>query len=134
MGAKLYETNRMMTTAIKFKRNPVFAMVVRGTWPVAKTTAFGPVAIGSIKAQLAAKASGAAIISNGIPVSIAIAPITGINAEAVAILLVTSVRAKTAAAISKISTGIGYPTKKLLVRETYRHQTTTKLPRVSVPL
>ena len=107
MGASLKASTVIIAMAIKFTRKPAFAMVESSTSPVAKATAFGPVAIGSMNAQLAAKATGAAISSSGIPVSNATAPKTGIKAEAVAILLVTSVSASTAAVMRKIRTGVG---------------------------
>ena len=54
--------------------------------------ALGSVATGSMKAQLVAKVTGAAKIIGLIPISIAIAPITGKKVAVVAMLLVNSVR------------------------------------------
>ena len=60
--------------------------------PEPNTMALGGVATGNIKAQLAAKVIGAAKITGFIPISIAIAPMTGKKVAVVAMLLVNSVR------------------------------------------
>ena len=70
------------------------ALIILGIFkrPEPNTMALGGVATGNIKAQLAAKVTGAAKIIGFIPISIAIAPITGKKVAVVAMLLVNSVR------------------------------------------
>ena len=71
------------------------------------TMAFGGVATGSIKAQLAAKTTGIVKTSGAIPIATATAPKTGKKVEVVATLLVTSVRKmiKAATAITRVIRG-----------------------------
>src|SRR5690554_2487168 len=61
-------------------------------WPLENTMAFGGVATGIMKAQLAAMAAGTVNSSGETSCDIARAPSSGRNAVAVAVLLVTSVR------------------------------------------
>ena len=80
--------------------------------PEEKTMAFGGVATGNMKAQLAANVTGTQRISGSIPDCAAIAAMTGKNVAVVAKLLVSSVRktTKPAAAtmranVPKLATG-----------------------------
>ena len=81
-----------MTIPIRLSTNPALIIIGILNKPEPKTIAFGGVATGSIKAQLAAKVTGAANIIGLMPISIAIAPITGRNVAVVATLLVSSVK------------------------------------------
>mmetsp|Transcript_13437 Transcript_13437/g.43542 ORF Transcript_13437/g.43542 Transcript_13437/m.43542 type:complete len:216 (-) Transcript_13437:785-1432(-) len=62
------------------------------TKPVANTMAFGAVATGSMKAQLAANVAGTMSNAAGTPIETDICPMMGNNTLAVAVLLVISVR------------------------------------------
>ncbi len=86
----------MTTAPARFKTKPARAMSLMRIFPLPKTMAFGAVATGSMKAQLALIAAGI-INSIGLTsVAIAVAASRGINRLAVAVLLVTSVRNVTA--------------------------------------
>ncbi len=66
-------------------------MLLMGRSPVAKATALEGVATGNIKAQLTAKVTTMVIKKGSIPSPMAIDPIMGKKAAAVAVLLVNSV-------------------------------------------
>jgi len=95
----------VMTTPLpKFTKNPVLAMSFMGTSPVANTIAFGGVATGSMKAQLAANVAGTISKAGGRSNALANSPMMGSNTFEVAVLLVTSVRkvtSKTTASTSR---------------------------------
>ena len=76
---------------IIFKVIPAFIILGILSKPEPNTMALGGVATGSMNAQLAANVTGAAKIIGLIPISSAIAPITGKKVAVVAILLVNSV-------------------------------------------
>ena len=71
--------------------------------PLLNTTLFGPVATGSINAQLALIAAGTMIVSGAIPAAIAAAAKTGINKAVLAVLEVVSVINVTTRQINTIS-------------------------------
>ena len=74
-----------------FKINPILAIWLTLTWPLAKTIALGGVAIGNIKAQLAAMVIGINSCNSGISIPIAIPAITGARTVTRATLLINSV-------------------------------------------
>ena len=76
----------------RFNISPSRAMARMGTWPEAKITALGPVATGSMKAQLALMAAGTISSRGSTPEPIAAAARIGISSAVVAVLLVISVR------------------------------------------
>ena len=69
--------------------------------------AFGAVATGSMKAQLALSTAGTIKIIGFMPVVVAVTASTGISRLAVAVLLVTSVRKVTARQIDSTSSHVG---------------------------
>ena len=78
-----------------------------GNSPLPKATAFGAVATGSIKAQLALSAAGTINHSGSISEAIATATKTGISKAVVAVLEVASVKNVTQNANSNIMAKIG---------------------------
>src|SRR5690554_379691 len=93
-----------MATPARFSLKPALIMSEMRMWPVPNTMAFGGVATGIMKAQLAATAAGTAYRRGDTSWAIANAPISGRKAAAVAVLLVTSVRKMiTVVMISKIT-------------------------------
>merc|ERR1711971_752646 len=82
----------VMTEAHTLMMKPVFAMVAMVTRPLEKTMAFGGVAIGSMKALLAASVAGRRSRPGSMPMEQASLPSTGRRTVAVATLLVTSVK------------------------------------------
>mmetsp|Transcript_14610 Transcript_14610/g.19692 ORF Transcript_14610/g.19692 Transcript_14610/m.19692 type:complete len:90 (+) Transcript_14610:339-608(+) len=80
---------------------------------VANTIALGAVAIGSMKAQLAAKVAGTINVAGHTPIDRASCPIIGRRTLAVAVLLVISVRNVTAITMRNTSTVVGRPWRML---------------------
>jgi hypothetical protein len=91
-GANVSDIIDTIIIPIIFNINPALIILGIVNKPDPNTIAFGGVATGSMKAQLAANVTGAAKIIGFIPISIAIAPMTGRNVAVVAILLVNSVK------------------------------------------
>ena len=85
----------MAKIANKLSLNPALAICGMVTSPLENTTALGPVATGSIKAQLADIASGTNNIIGSSPDATASAPMIGRSVAVVAVLLVSSVRKTT---------------------------------------
>ena len=85
----------------RFKINPSFAILFTVTSPVPKTAAFGIVATGSMKAQLALIAAGIISSMGSIFDAVAAAPRMGISTFVVAVLLVISVRKVTSKQIKR---------------------------------
>lgn len=79
------------STAIAFKSTPAFTICFTSTKPLAKTMAFGGVAMGSIKAQLLAMVTGMSKYRIGTPRPIAIPATTGAKTATKATLLISSV-------------------------------------------
>ena len=75
-----------------FKKNPAFIIVAIVNLPEPQTIAFGGVATGNIKAQLAARQTGTVKETGNIPKPTATAPKTSKKVEVVATLLVISVK------------------------------------------
>ena len=94
------------TIATIFIKKPARIMSEMVRTPDEKTIAFGGVATGSIKAQLAASVTGTQSTSGSIPDEAAIAAITGSNVAVVARLLVSSVKKTTSPAAATTSTSI----------------------------
>ena len=87
----------VMTSApMTLSANPERAMVLVLTMPVPNTMAFGAVATGNIKAQLADKAAGTMSAAGSMPAARPAAANTGISNVVVAVLDVTSVKNVTA--------------------------------------
>jgi len=66
-----------MNAVRKFNARPVRAISCIVTMPVANTIAFGGVAMGNMKAQLAARVAGIMISEGGTPIDTAIWPRIG---------------------------------------------------------
>src|SRR5690554_4130597 len=81
-----------MATPARLSLKPALIMSLIFMWPVPNTMAFGGVATGIMKAQLAATAAGTAKRIGDTSWPTARAPTRGRKAAAVAVLLVTSVR------------------------------------------
>src|SRR5690554_5162667 len=96
----------MMTPAI-FSLKPAEIISVIFMWPVPNTMAFGGVATGIMKAQLAATAAGTAYRIGDTSWAMARAPISGRKAAAVAVLLVISVRKIITAAMTSTMASVG---------------------------
>ena len=82
----------MRKMPIIFSQMPAFAICGMRIRPEPNTIAFGGVATGNIKAQLAAMVAGIIIVIGAIPSPTAIAANIGTRAVVVATLLVSSVR------------------------------------------
>ena len=88
---------------------PSQVIVLIGIRPEEKITAFGPVATGSINAQLALKAAGTIIKLGSIPAPTPAAAKTGMRRAVVAVLLVISVKKVTLKHIKAINITIFIP-------------------------
>ncbi len=84
--------NGISSIAIRLSQNPARLICGIDTCPEPNTMAFGGVATGSIKAQLAAIPAGTMIRSGSISSPTATAYSTGTSVAVVAVLLVNSVR------------------------------------------
>ena len=84
------------------RTKPAFIIVAIVNLPDPQTIAFGGVATGNIKAQLAARQTGTVSDTGSTPMPIATAPKTGKNVEVVATLEVTSVKKIIKAATASI--------------------------------
>src|SRR5690554_5306429 len=90
-----------MATPARLSLKPALIMSLIFMWPVPNTMAFGGVATGIMKAQLAATAAGTAKRIGDTSWPTARAPTSGRKAAAVAVLLVTSVRNRITVVISR---------------------------------
>lgn len=80
-----------ISTATRLSNIPALTISFTSIKPLAKTMAFGGVAMGSIKAQLLAIVTGMSRYTIGIPRPIAIPATTGANTATKATLLMSSV-------------------------------------------
>ena len=88
---------------IILRAKPAFIISGILIFPDPKTIAFGGVATGNIKAQLAAKTTGIVSATGATPRATATAPTTGRNVEVVATLEVSSVKKMIKVATAKIN-------------------------------
>mmetsp|Transcript_78801 Transcript_78801/g.222813 ORF Transcript_78801/g.222813 Transcript_78801/m.222813 type:complete len:400 (-) Transcript_78801:416-1615(-) len=99
----------MSTADAKFMMSPVEAMSRIVILRVAQTMAFGGVATGSIKAQLAASVAGTIRVTGASWREQARSPRIGSSTLAVAVLLVTSVRKVTSSTAANTTRSVGAP-------------------------
>ena len=126
------DTRKMPTMLSIIPARTIFGIV---SIPEPKTIAFGGVATGSMKAQLAAKVTGTASTIGSKPDSMAMAPTTGRNVAVVAMLLVSSVRKMiiVAATMTMAARGRVPMACKLLPNHSARPVRETALARVRPP-